>query len=36
LQNQTGEMEIAEAQARLLEAVAQIRALEQLRKKGRR
>ena len=36
LQNQTGEMEIAEAQARLLEAAAQIRALEQLRKKGRR
>ena len=36
LQNQTGEMEIAEAQARLLEAVAQIRALEQLRKKVRR
>ena len=36
LQNQTGEMEIAEAQARLLEAAAQLRALEQLRKKGRR
>ncbi|MFC1696034.1 F0F1 ATP synthase subunit epsilon [Pseudomonadota bacterium] len=36
LQNQTGEMEIAEAQARLLEAVAQIRALEQIRKRGRR
>jgi len=36
LQNQTGEMEIAEAQAQLLEAVAQIRALEQIRKRGRR
>jgi len=36
LQDQTGEMEIAEAQARLLEAAAQLRALEQLRKKGRR
>jgi F-type H+-transporting ATPase subunit epsilon len=36
LQDQTGDMEIAEAQARLLEAAAQIRALEQLRKKGRR
>ena len=36
LQDQTGEMEVAEAQARLLEAAAQIRALEQLRKKGRR
>jgi F-type H+-transporting ATPase subunit epsilon len=33
LQNQTGELEIAEAQARLLEAAAQLRALEQLRKK---
>ena len=36
LQDHTGEMEVAEAQARLLEAAAQIRALEQLRKKGRR
>ena len=36
LQDHTGEMEIAEAQARLLEAAAQLRALEQLRKKGRR
>jgi F-type H+-transporting ATPase subunit epsilon len=36
LQDQTGEMEIAEAQARLLEASAQLRALEQLRKLGRR
>jgi len=36
LQDQTGDLEIAEAQARLLEAAAQIRALEQLRKKGRR
>lgn len=35
LQNQTGEMEVAEAQARLLEAAAQLRALEQLRKKHR-
>jgi F-type H+-transporting ATPase subunit epsilon len=33
LSDRTGEMEIAEAQGRLLEAVAQIRALEQLRKK---
>ena len=33
LNDQTGEMEIAEAQARLLEAAAQLRALEQLRKK---
>ena len=36
LQDHTGEMEIAEAQSRLLEAAAQLRALEQLRKKGRR
>ena len=36
LQDQTGDMEIAEAQARLLEAAAQLRALKQLRKKGRR
>ena len=35
LQDQTGEMEVAEAQARLLEAAAQLHALEQLRKKGR-
>jgi F-type H+-transporting ATPase subunit epsilon len=33
ISDRTGEMEIAEAQGRLLEAVAQIRALEQLRKK---
>lgn len=33
LQDQTGDMEVAEAQARLLEAAAQLRALEQLRKK---
>ena len=32
LQNQTGEMEIAEAQARLLEAAAQLQALTRLRK----
>ena len=36
LQDQTGGLEVAEAQARLLEAAAQLRALEQLRKKGRR
>ena len=36
LQDQTGEMEVAEAQARLLEAAAQLRALEQLRKRGAR
>ena len=36
LQDQAGEMDIAEAQARLLEAAAQLRALEQLRKKGAR
>ena len=36
LQDQTGELEVAEAQARLLEAAAQLRALAQLRKKGRR
>lgn len=36
LQDKTGEIEIAEAQSRLLEAAAQLRALEQLRKKGRR
>ncbi|MGD9021051.1 MAG: F0F1 ATP synthase subunit epsilon [Lysobacterales bacterium] len=33
LANRTGEMEVAEAQAKLLEAAAQLRALEQLRKK---
>jgi F-type H+-transporting ATPase subunit epsilon len=36
LQDQTGDIEIAEAQARLLEAAAQLRALEQLRKRGGR
>jgi F-type H+-transporting ATPase subunit epsilon len=36
LQDQTGDMEVAEAQARLLEAAAQLRALERLRKKGGR
>ncbi|MEE4292390.1 MAG: F0F1 ATP synthase subunit epsilon [Xanthomonadales bacterium] len=36
LADQTGEIEIAEAQARLFEAAAQLRALEQLRKKGSR
>ena len=34
--DRTGEMEIAEAQSRLAEAVAQLQALEQLRKKVRR
>lgn len=33
LQDRTGEMEIAQAQARLAEAVAQLQALEHLRKK---
>ena len=33
LADRTGEMEVAEAQAKLLEAAAQLRALEQLRKK---
>jgi len=33
LSDRTGEMEVAEAQARLVEAAAQLRALEQLRKK---
>jgi F-type H+-transporting ATPase subunit epsilon len=33
LADRTGEVEVAEAQARLLEAAAQIRALEQLRKR---
>ena len=36
LQDSTGDMEIADAQSRLLEAAAQLRALDQLRKKGRR
>src|SRR5210317_2219159 len=36
LADQTGDIEIAEAQARLLEAAAQLRALQQLRKKGGR
>ena len=36
LLDQTGEIEVAEAQSRLLEAAAQLRALEQLRKGGRR
>lgn len=36
LANQTGDIEVAEAQARLLEAAAQLRALQQLRKKGSR
>ncbi len=34
--DRTGEMEVAEAQARLLEAVAQLQAMEQLRKNLRR
>ena len=36
LADRTGEMEVAEAQARLLEAVAQLQAMEQLRKNLRR
>jgi F-type H+-transporting ATPase subunit epsilon len=36
LADRTGEMEIAEAQAKLAEAVAQLQAMEQLRKKLRR
>lgn len=36
LQNRTGDMEIAEAQAKLAEAVAQLQALEHLRKKMKR
>lgn len=36
LQNRTGEMEVAEAQAKLAEAVAQLQAVEQLRKKLKR
>lgn len=36
LQNRTGDMEVAEAQAKLAEAVAQLQALEHLRKKLKR
>jgi F-type H+-transporting ATPase subunit epsilon len=36
LANRTGDMEVAEAQAKLAEAVAQLQALEQLRKKMKR
>ncbi len=36
LQDRTGEMEVAEAQAKLAEAIAQLQALEQLRKKIKR
>ena len=36
LADRTGEMEVAEAQAKLLEAVAQLRAMEHLRKNLRR
>jgi F-type H+-transporting ATPase subunit epsilon len=36
LQDRTGGMEIAEAQARLLEAMAQLRALEQMRQRIKR
>ncbi|HMB58623.1 MAG TPA: F0F1 ATP synthase subunit epsilon [Xanthomonadales bacterium] len=36
LANRTGEMEVAEAQAKLAEAVAQLQAMEQLRKKLKR
>jgi F-type H+-transporting ATPase subunit epsilon len=36
LQDRTGEMEVAEAQAKLAEAIAQLQALEQLRKKVKR
>ena len=36
LQDRTGEMEVAEAQAKLAEAIAQLQALEQLRKKLKR
>jgi F-type H+-transporting ATPase subunit epsilon len=35
LADRTGEMEIAEAQAKLLEAAAQLRALKQLRRKNK-
>ena len=36
LQNRQGDMEVAEAQAKLAEAIAQLQALEQLRKKLKR
>ncbi len=36
LQDRTGDMEVAEAQAKLAEAIAQLQALEQLRKKVKR
>jgi F-type H+-transporting ATPase subunit epsilon len=36
LLTRTGEMEIIEAQAKLLEAVAQLRAIEHLRRKTKR
>jgi len=36
LADRTGEMEIAEAQAKLLEAVAQLQAMERLRKNLKR
>ncbi len=36
LQDRTGEMEVAEAQAKLAEAIAQLQALEELRKKLKR
>ena len=36
LANRTGEMEVAEAQAKLLEAVAQLQAMERLRKNLKR
>ncbi len=36
LQDRTGEMEVAEAQAKLAEAIAQLQALEQLRRKVKR
>ncbi|HLW73906.1 MAG TPA: F0F1 ATP synthase subunit epsilon [Gammaproteobacteria bacterium] len=36
LANQTGEMDVARAQAELLEALARLRALEQIRKKAGR
>ena len=34
--DRTGELEVAEAQAKLVEAIAQLQALEQLRKNVRR
>jgi F-type H+-transporting ATPase subunit epsilon len=36
LQDRTGDMEVAEAQAKLAEAIAQLQALERLRKKVKR